>query len=221
MFVKQIVFLALIVVPTFGNAQIGDVINRDHGKRSTSTPMRAEHKIDLNRLARSITDGQRSEEAKSKAIFNWIAANIAYDHTLHTSKTLQKEIYTSEANVVQTALKRKKALCGGYAMLFRDLCAEVGIKAEIVHGYTKLYNGQARTTNKVNHTWNSVKINGQWKLLDITWAKSHSRNARPNLFWYHTSPNDFIKTHYPENKQWTLQRNPISLKEFDKPVFSQ
>jgi len=215
------VMFVLLSFPFFGNAQIGDIINRDRDREVVSKPTRSTSTIDLNRLARSITYGMPSEATKSKAIFNWIAANIAYDHSLHTNKKLQREIYTSETNVVQEALERKKALCGGYAMFFRDLCAEVGIKAEIVHGYTKLHNGQTRTSNKVNHTWNAVKIAGQWQLLDITWAKSHSQDFRPNLFWYHTAPTDFIKTHYPQNKKWTFLKNPMSLDQFDRPVLSQ
>ena len=67
---------------------------------------------------------------------------------------------------------------------------------------------------KVNHDW-IINDNGDWKLLDITWAKSHGNPNKPNLFWYQTPPKDFIKTHLPENERWSFTRTTISLEEFD------
>ena len=52
-------------------------------------------------LARSITSGHASEEAKVKALFVWIANTISYDHELQNSRKLQKEIYTTEENVIK------------------------------------------------------------------------------------------------------------------------
>lgn len=168
----------------------------------------------IHNLAGAITKGLRTDEEKSLAIFNWITTNITYDHQLMFEKDLQNTIYTSESNVVNQVLKRRKALCGGFAFLYRDLCAAVGIQSKAIHGYTKTP-GLQRKTNNVHHTWNVVKLNGQWTLLDITWAKSHSTNNFPNRFWYATTPEDFIKTHLPEEPQWTLLDYKWSLREFD------
>ncbi|MCW8981807.1 MAG: hypothetical protein OQJ83_10520 [Altibacter sp.] len=165
-------------------------------------------------LARAITKNAISSEEKALAIFKWIVRTIDYDHELSASTTLQERIYTSEKNIIKNALERKKALCGGYAFLFQELCAQVGISSEVIHGYTKQYASQANR-NKVNHTWNAVKLDGNWYLLDITWAKSHGSGYEPDTFWYRTAPKDFIFTHYPEDTKWTLLRHPISKKEFE------
>ncbi|MAP53637.1 transglutaminase domain-containing protein [Altibacter sp.] len=173
-------------------------------KRSTTT----------GQLARAITKNATTHEEKAWAIFNWIVRTIDYDHELSASRKLQQRIYTSENSIIKNALERKKALCGGYAFLFQELCAQVGISSEVIHGYTKQYAAQTKR-EKVNHTWNAVKLNDQWYLLDITWAKSHGSSSEPDTFWYRTPPKDFIYTHYPEDTKWTLLRHPISKKEFE------
>ena len=166
-------------------------------------------------LAKLITTHSRSDSEKVYAIYRWIAANIRYDTELRFSKKLQKKIYISEKNVVENVLDRKMALCGGYAFLFRDLCEHLNIPAEVIHGFTKAIEGQPQNYKQPNHTWNAVKLDGKWQLLDITWAVGHG-SSKPDDFWYLTTPEDFIYTHYPENPKWILMNNHISFAEFKK-----
>lgn len=168
--------------------------------RNTSKTQKANTK----NLAQQITQGKNTDAEKTKSIFIWIATTIEYDNELRLSQKLQKEIYTSEANVITQALRRKKALCGGYAFLFKQLCDDVGIKAEIVHGFTTTGNQTKNTSGTPEHTWNAVYVNNTWQLLDITWAVSHGSPKNPKLFWYGTKPSDFIKTHLPKDKKWQL-----------------
>ena len=161
-------------------------------------------KANTKNLAQQITKGKNTDTEKARSIFIWISTTIEYDTELRLNQKLQKEIYTSEANVISQALKRKKALCGGYAILFKQLCEDVGIKAEIVHGFTTQGNQVKNTSGAPEHTWNAVYINNTWQLLDITWAVSHGNPNNPQLFWYGTKPSDFIKTHLPQDKKWRL-----------------
>ncbi|HLU50806.1 MAG TPA: transglutaminase domain-containing protein, partial [Flavobacteriaceae bacterium] len=165
-------------------------------------------------LANTITANARTESEKVYAIYRWITANIKYDNRLRFSEKLQKEIYVSEENVVAHVLERKMALCGGFAFLFRDLCEEVDIPVEAIHGYSKINGSTVRNYEKPNHTWNAVKLNGKWHLLDITWAVGFGNAKNPDDFWYLTSPEDFIYSHYPKNPEWTLLDNSISFQKF-------
>ncbi len=170
----------------------------------------------LASLAKSITADASTDSEKVYAIYRWIASNIAYDNRLHISEDLQREIYVSEKSVVESVLKRRMALCGGFAFLFRDLCEKVNISAEVVHGYTKDFSGRIHDYKNPNHTWNVVKLNGQWRLLDITWAIGHGNKGKPDDFWYLSRPKDFIYSHYPENPKWTLLKKDISFSDFKK-----
>lgn len=164
----------------------------------------------LNRLANNIVNGKYGEAQKAEAIFLWIAHNIGYDHELRFNIQLQKEYYQSKEKIIAKVLHRKKALCGGYAFLFEAMCKQVGIEAKTVHGFTKLTNNY----QKPNHSWNAVKVNGRWQLLDLTWSISNGNSSMPDKSWYFTNPEVFIRSHLPEDLNWAFLKNPPSLREF-------
>jgi len=211
-------FLFLLVISmlfsNIGYSQIGNVIGRHKASEKKIPSLNKKDLIPKN-LAKHITKNCNTDMEKANAIFIWVATNISYDNELRLNKKLQKEFYSTEENVIKKTLERKKALCGGYAFLYKELCKQVGLQSEVINGFSKKYY-KASETNKVDHTWNAVKINGKWKLLDITLAQSHGINNTPDVYWFCTDPNYFIKTHYPENKKWTLLNNPISKSEFEK-----
>jgi transglutaminase/protease-like cytokinesis protein 3 len=201
-----------LLVSTLSQGQIGAVIDNNIytssnlAKKNTTTTTRI--------LAQNITKNCHTDLQKVTAIYLWIAKNISYDYELFSNQKLQKEFYISEKNVIKKTLERRKGVCSGYAYLFKELCENVGVTSEIVHGYTKKYT-TGQKNNKVNHTWNVVNIDGSWKLLDITWASREDNSNLLNSFWFFTSPKDFIYSHYPEEKKWTLLKNPITKNEFD------
>ena len=204
-FFPCVFFLAIVVgITPYISAQNRNIIGERPIYRSDHITKGETHSIktkksNTQKLALEITRGKQTNAEKAKAIFQWITTNIEYDNELRLNRKLQKEIYTSEENVVYHALKRKKALCGGYAFLFKQLCEAIGIKAEVIHGFTKQGNTIHKTSQKPEHTWNAVYLNAEWKLLDITWAVSHGSPGKPRWFWYATKPSDFKKTHVPQN----------------------
>ncbi len=191
------------------------------GKRSTykkthitkNDPKTQLQNTDTKSLAQQITNGKTTDAKKAESIFNWIVTNISYDNELRVNNALQKKIYISEEQVISSVLKRKKALCGGYAYLFEKLCADVGLQAKAIHGYTKT-TGVKTIPKQANHSWNAVKINDAWHLLDITWAISQSTAGTAKSYWYLTPPSQFIKTHYPEDSKWALNNSIKSRDDF-------
>ena len=212
---KQFIFLLFIFIGISSIAQIGAVIGKDNTHREYN-PVKNKSTFSTEKLAFAITKDSRTDTDKVRAIYRWITSNISYDNELRLSSKLQKEIYTSEENVLRKVLERKMALCGGYAFLFKSLCEDVGISAEVIHGFTKDYSGKIRKNKKPNHTWNAVKLNGKWQLLDITWAISYGSKSSADDYWFLTKATNFIYTHYPEESKWTLLEKPISFSEFQK-----
>ena len=51
-------------------------------------------------------------------------------------------------------------MCEGYANAFQLLALKSGVTSIVVTG---------TVTNGGGHAWNQVKINGQWKTVDVTW----------------------------------------------------
>lgn len=198
------------------NGQVRNVIGT-YVPAKASASKEKKNKIDpIVALAERITANSTTDSERVYAIYRWIATNISYDNRLRISEDLQKEIYVSEESVVRNVLNRRMALCGGFAFLFRDLCEKVNVSVEVVHGYTKDISGRIHDYKKPNHTWNAVKLNGRWQLLDITWAVGHGNENRPDDFWYLTRPTDFVYSHYPENPKWTLLNDPVSFADFKR-----
>lgn len=156
----------------------------------------------IKKLSQEITFGQETDEGKARAIFNWLATNIPYDHELRFDKKLQKQIYISENYVVENVLNRKKALCGGYAFLFNALCKDLGIKTKAIHGYSVKHG--VPKSKSIDHTWNAVYLNGTWKLLDITYARGMSGGGEFMGKWFDCEPKSFLKTHEPQESKWSL-----------------
>ncbi len=216
MLMKHFLFFTLLLSFTFSaNAQIGAVIGNDN-KHNEYLSKRNKAPFSTAKLAFAITKNATTDTEKVSAIYKWIASNISYDNELRLNSELQKEFYTSEENVMKKVLDRKMALCGGYAFLFKSLCADVRVSAEVIHGFTKDYSGKVQKNKKPNHTWNAVKLNGQWQLLDITWAIGYGNNNKTDDFWFLIKPTDFILSHFPQERKWTLLNNPISFSDFQK-----
>ena len=96
-------------------------------------------------LAQIITQGM-NDEAKEKAIHDWIVLNVQYDTSL-----VEHSAYA--------ALSQGKTVCQGYTLLADRMLSEAGILTQTVIG----------TGNGVDHTWNLVYLCGNWYHFDATW----------------------------------------------------
>ncbi|SFP63664.1 transglutaminase domain-containing protein [Parafilimonas terrae] len=189
-------------------------------------------------LACLLTAPYNTEMDKVRSIFNWITDNIAYNtirygfHYLPQNSKDDAEadydadsVYKSlDERVARITLKRKYALCDGYARLFKSLCDFAGIKSVVITGYARAgYSSQFAC----NHKWNAVMIDSNWYLLDATWASGYLNfsgtafRKEYNGYYFLTPPKYFIQDHYPDDVKWTLLNNPPTLSEFNRSPFKQ
>lgn len=85
-----------------------------------------------------------------KHIYNWIIDNAEYS--------------TTPADYEADSIFLKGCgVCSGYASAFNMLCAACGIESFSVHGYAC-----AQPMRGKEHSWNCVRIDGDWYFLDIT-----------------------------------------------------
>ena len=162
---------------------------------------------DVVQLAQRITKDTQDDSLKVVAIYQWMMDNISYDR-INAALDDPKD----EASDVNIIVKRKEAICIGYANLFKLLCVLNNIKAEIINGYA-LGLGYETTgqipMDKANHAWNAVKINNRWYLMDITWADNNDRIYNAEYLW--ANPSVFIEKHLSEDPFWQLLDNPVDL----------
>ena len=184
-------------------------------------------------LTRQLTAPFQTEEEKAEVIFAWIANHVRYDckkfHNPERRRVTaapkeeleQKMLELRRKNAEKTA-KHRKGVCQDYSELFKAMCDEAGIEAKVISGNARDFYKPFRNPRDNPHAWNAVKIDGQWHLLDATWAAGYtnpevtkfSRNIGPGFF--KTPPEWFIQHHFPDDPAWQLLEQPLDEKTFSK-----
>ena len=132
-------------------------------------------------LVKKLLGSCKNDFEKVRAIFSWMQNNIRYDYAgLQSNKMITE---------TQDVWRTRTGVCEGYANLFNYLCSIAGVHSEKISGQAG-FDGKVRGA----HAWNVVTINKKYYLIDATWGYSY----------FMTDPAQFFKTHYPEEKRWSL-----------------
>lgn len=225
---KNTFFIALVVLLFSMPARSQDFSAVDHTVRAYSKSFSKPEE-----LASKITSDFKREDEKARAIFTWIALNINYDLKSYYAQSgtrrvaysfrTQAEKFEKEKQfryeLARKTLKSKKGVCEGYATLFSEVAGLVGLESVIVPGTSKAHPSQiGKLPGASDHAWNAVKIDGQWKLVDATWA-SGAMNTTTKTFvskfndgYFCTAPELFFLNHFPDDTRWLL--TDLTAKDF-------
>jgi hypothetical protein len=168
---------------------------------------------DLKLLADYLAEKATNDLEKVRSIYVWITHNIQYDNQAYQNGN--KRINRNNLDV----LSRKKAVCFGYATLFKALCKELGIEAELISGYSWDTLTSTGDPDAPDHAWNAVQIDTSWHLLDATWGSSILDRESTFLKsdkqeYFLVDPTTFILSHLPQDPMWQLLDCPIDLNTF-------
>ncbi len=172
----------------------------------------------LPELVKFLINGIGDTAGKVKVFHDWICDNIAYDCDVFTDAGAGEQGY-------ETVLKKKKAVCVGYANVFNAMCYYAKIEQNTILGWSKGFNYPGYLRPESDHAWNAVKIGGKWKLIDITWdagfVERRTFIKRYTTQWYNLSPAQFIYSHFPEEREWQLlpQKQIRTSKQFEKEPY--
>ncbi len=190
-------------------------------------------------LSQQLTAECTTDLHKVRAIFRWITDNIAYRTNEPINRKKRSRIKEVEEDddtsllkplderVAETVLTNKVAVCDGYARLFKTLCKYSGLQAEVITGYGKTEPHKVYQRFRNNHSWNAVMIDSVWYLLDVTWASGYLSWQGDRFIrqldeqYFLSSPEVFIREHYPDDLRWTLVDDPPLLAEFKVSPFKQ
>ncbi|MEZ0610673.1 transglutaminase domain-containing protein [Fibrella sp. WM1] len=166
----------------------------------------------LKALSAYLTAPARTDFAKVRSVYAWIMSHVKYDDRVFTGS-----LYSSEPQYAAKILQTRKAVCTGFALLFKHLLVEAGVNAVTVKGYSRYLDSQAGSpTGGIDHEWNAVEIDGDWYLFDITWASTTAQHGKPNDFYFLTDPQAFVSQHLPIESRWQLLSRPVSKADFDR-----
>lgn len=224
---KLLMKLILFLLPAFAFAQSKpDAINS------------IDQKLTPALLAAELIANDTTDRQKLNSIFRWVIANIDYntkvfknsnnnpsrDYRLEEDEDTISPLKPLNLRVAELVLKRRTAVCDGYARLFKILCDYAGIKCEIITGYGRTNINRIGAKFVSNHKWNAVFIDSAWQLLDATWASGYINykdefQREYNSHYFLSKPEEFILDHYPEDLRWALLSEPPVLKEFESTPF--
>jgi len=171
---------------------------------------------DLPKLYEYLIQNCKTPTEKVRSFYTWIVHNIEYDRKALDLKSAR--INRDLGGILQ----RKKAVCVGYSQLLEALCDKANIPNEIISGYTRI-EGEPLQLEAPDHTWNAVFLNGQWQLLEPTWASNYAQHGDKKIQkrkedFFLTKPLHFLREHLPNDPIWQLTDCPISLDDFRQNV---
>lgn len=204
---KNIIYILLVFFLFLGNnlkSQTDYVLVDRHAE---SLP---DSLLDYQEIADYLTSGFEKEDEKVRSLYVWIAHHIAYD--LEKLSQLGATKDTIDLNEV---IRKGKGICQDYSELFYEMSQSVGIESYIISGITKRSNGKLYSRP---HAWNGVRVDGNFYLLDMTWAAGYVNNGN----YYHVfrdkyflrKPEEMIASHLPYDPIWQFLPHPISLDHF-------
>jgi hypothetical protein len=208
---KSLHLLLVLALTSPLNAQT-DFSKVDEQARKIPFP----EKQNVAQLASELTAGWATEKEKTRAIFTWLAENIAYDIKTATDEDVEAQTVI-EKQKPASVLKSKKAVCEGYANLFNALCQSSGIRSFRVEGLSKNAKGKI---GRIGHAWNLVQADGEWGLVDATWGagsvdddtKKFQQQFNDKHFF--PQPEVFVQSHLPYDPLFQLLPKPIDFQKF-------
>ncbi len=109
--------------------------------------------------ANELCQGLSDDKEKISAIWDYLKNNMVYDYIKAAT------VKTGYVPVVDDALNSRKGICFDYAALFGAMLRSQGIPTQVVFGNLNV------AGNAQRHAWNQVLVDGQWKLMDATFAQ--------------------------------------------------
>lgn len=161
-------------------------------------------------IAKFISDSFKTDTEKIRAVFYWTATNISYD----VPNMFEPNQLQSSQEKIENTLKTKKGVCIHYAEVFNDISNKIGIKCQIIQGYTK-QNGKVAN---LSHAWCAAQIENKWFVFDPTWGAGGVTNGKfvkkLNNAYFKAEPSKIIASHMPFDYLWQFLNYPITNEEF-------
>jgi len=173
--------------------------------------MEDETATDVKKLSKYLIQPTTNEWDRFRSIYLWLIHHIDYD----LKAVKNKRINRSNEDI----LRRKKAICWGYATLLKALCEAADMEAAIISGYVKTDLEKAPFLKYPTHAWNAVQLEGQWYLVDATWdsgllGTESTYYKKFQETYYLSEPAHFITNHLPATPQWQLLSCPVTIEHF-------
>jgi bifunctional glutamyl/prolyl-tRNA synthetase len=138
----------------------------------------------------------RSDIQRLRAIFTWVSERLSWEDDF------EGEMDTRHV------LQSKRGCSQEIAMVVAEMCASVGLHAEVVRGYLKTPGEplDLESVARPNHSWNAVIVEGEWRMMDCSLAGptnpkralySSAGSSVAESWYFLARPMEMCYTHVP------------------------
>ena len=193
----------------------------------------------VEKLANQIQSDFTSDIDKARALYVWLSLNIEYDLDEYYNPTqkntsfsyrneAEKQLKLSqiENELINQTLSQKKSVCEGYAQVFKKVSDLLGLESYVIDGYARsLVNEIGIVPATTNHSWNAIRVNNRWLLMDTTWGAGFVVNGKWRKsfsdYFFDIDHQKIQISHYPTDKKWIAIFNYKTLQEFvNQPIYN-
>ena len=123
-------------------------------------------------------------------LFCWIGTNIRYRLSCNN-------------NSAESVFRTREGVCRGFVSLYHECCSLLNIECSEISGNARqAFLKPGEHLNQSPHAWNSIILDGYTYLVDPTWGAGGGDNENKlEDFYFLTSPEEFIYTHYANGSQ--------------------
>ena len=195
-------------------------------------------------LAKYLSKPYHSDLEKARSIYAWVIQNIDYDsyrgRLIANKRKNQKLQQLPQKDHILTT---RVGVCEDIANLYQELATLAGLNVQVIDGWTNVGVGRrtmetshrwlavkmANSWEYVDPTWGigetaravfeNVSANGRYSMemkKRLKDKKTYEPRAtrRVSDKWFLTDKDEMIKTHFPENEFWQLQKEKLTREEF-------
>ena len=199
---------------------------------SIATSLYGKELRNLKELSDLLTTSLQTDVEKFRSIYRWVSENLENDYYLYKQNKVKRERWHDDKEklnawndkftkkVNKRLFEDKVTVCTGYAYILKELCYHAGLECEMIDGYGRSVEANIGGPGFPNHTWNAVKLEGQWYLCDPTWSSggvdAENKKFLPEFSdaYFLASAELFALNHYPLDTSWLLVDEPRTLEEF-------
>lgn len=155
---------------------------------------------ELNTKLDALLSVALNDRERAWLIYRWVTQHFKHD------SRLAARIGNPQNHSLEVLYQLGGGSCAVYADVVHRLMARAGLDVKTIYGIAKGGTANTRRHGKpVNHVWNAVKIEGQWRIVDATWGAGyvdrHGFQRDQSDLFFLIPPEQAVLSHFDDSDE--------------------
>ena len=161
--------------------------------------------LNIEQRLQLLTNGMQSDHEKAWLIYQWVIRHFRHD------LKLSAKIGNPAHHSLDELFRLGGGSCAVYANVLHRLFDTAGLEVRTIHGTAKAsLSPRQSAVMPINHVWNAVKIDGEWKMIDSTWGAGfvgdRGFERAPSDLFFLSLPEMAVLSHFDAKDQFGFQK---------------